>query len=940
MKKLLSLLLLLALSVTLLAGCAFLQPDATEPTDAPTAPTAPQSFLESAKTLLFNEYKPASKDEVPEKKKDFALLNNIMAGGDNHPVVWAVTVTSGDPESVKIIDNAKVDVPENSSVEILFTLTATISDPYGNNANLSFNFKVPVYVPSSLSVVDPVAGEAYKLGMVQGNLDDTLYYLSGGMAATYYLATSENEADAIDVYLEEVEGGYYLYILENGEKKYINHTISDTHVNAKYEDTASTVYTYDTERKTLVIKAQASDDTAPVDYLLGNRSTGDKTNLGFYKASENPFYVKFYGFDPNACQHTVGTAATCTSKAICAKCGEAFGVKLDHDYNPTTNLCVCGAHNPNVELTVTIPEALEQADDQKVVVSGTVSSIKEGYSADYNNISVYITDENGNTLYVYRLTGEVSVGDIITVKGTMASYNGNRQIAQGGTFEKTGHDDSYDYVEMTITDAKNSADGTNVIISGTVVEINGAWDSNYKNMTVTIADAAGNKLYVYRLATQVVLGDTITIKGSVGSYNGEKQIAQGATAEITGHDDSYDYVEMTITDAKNAEDGTNVIISGTVTEIDEEWSSYNNMSVIITDADGNSILVHRMKTKVALGDIITVTGSISTYNNEKQIGIGATAKITGHDDNIGTDDGTGSGTPDDGGETPDQGGTDDGVMSIPEVLASSEGTAVVVKGTVSEIYQSWNDQYSNISFYISDEAGNKLLVYRTGTKVSIGDKVTVTGKATVYSGTIQIAQGGTTVIDEKHVCTEFSEVTCTAPATCVVCGATSGNALEHTYVNGFCSCGAAEPTGNETTVKLAYTGSTTANMTDGNNAAIVGLDATLFTVTSIKCDQSNHVGMNKNGDIRLYADNTDPKDGNGAELTVAIATGKIKSIKIKFNSTSYAANCAVKDADGNTITKTDGSSATVEVAVNSSSFTLKNAGSAQVRIDSIEIIYG
>ena len=869
MKKLLSLVLLLALSVTLFVGCTN-QP--TEPTD----PTAPQSFLESAKTLLFNEYKPASKDEVPEKKKDFALLTNVMAGGDNHSVVWTVTVTSGDPEAVKIVDNAKVDVPENSSVEILFTLNATISDPYGNSANLSFNFKVPVYVPSSLSVVDPVAGEAYKMGMVQGNLDDTLYYFAGGKSGTYYLGTSENEADALDVYLETTEGGYYLYYMENDAKVYINHVISGTHVNGTYEATPSTVYTYDAELRTITIKVQAEDDAEPVVYLLGTRSTKNNTDLGFYKLSDNPFYVKFYGFDPNACVHTGGTPS-CTQKAVCDLCGEEYGVKLDHEYDATTHLCICGAHDPSVTVTLTIPEALATPDGQNVVVSGTVSSIYQAYSPDFNNISVYITDGNGNTLYVYRLTGEVSVGDIITVTGTMASYNGSKQIAQGGTFVKTGHDNSYDYVNMTIPEVLAAEDGVNVIVSGTVVEINGEWDSNYKNMNVTIADANGNKLYVYRTSTQVTLGDIITVKGSVGSYNGAKQIAQGSTATIDGHDDS--------------------VGSGT-TEPSEPSTPSVNLGVVDLPAAGVAYKFGMVQPNLSTTDVYYISGGmaatyylatnkdvsnaldvyleettggyymyamvngVKTYINAVVSGTHVNAKyqdapatvytfdaelktvkfpatVEGEDGwyifgnkngttytTIGCYNLTGNpyycqfyaeGTDEPGSNVPDDDDTttapsvettapSSSVMSIPEVLASAEGTSVVVKGTVSEIYQSWSDQYGNISFYISDEAGNKLLVFRTGTKVAIGDKVTVTGKATVYNGTIQIAQGGVTVIDEKHVCSTFTEGSCTVDSFCTVCGTLKTAAIGHIYVDGACSaCGATEPVGDVLPGNLSFT---------------------------------------------------------------------------------------------------------------------------------------
>ena len=63
-----------------------------------------------------------------------------------------------------------------------------------------------------LSVVaNPKAGVAYKFGMVQENVDKkAVYYLKGGMAQTYYLATSSSSAAAIDVYLEETTGGFYM----------------------------------------------------------------------------------------------------------------------------------------------------------------------------------------------------------------------------------------------------------------------------------------------------------------------------------------------------------------------------------------------------------------------------------------------------------------------------------------------------------------------------------------------------------------------------------------------------------------------------------------------------------------------------------------------------------------------------------------------------------
>ncbi len=183
--------------------------------------------------------------------------------------------------------------------------------------------------------------------------------------------------------------------------------------------------------------------------------------------------------------------------------------------------------------TTPIPDALKAADGTKVAVKGTVKTVDTAWSDQYNNISVTIVDEAGNELYIYRLATKVEQGDIIIVTGEMATYNNNRQIAAGAIAEIKGHVEvTVEYKEMTIPQAIAAADGELVSVKGTVKSIDTAWSDQYNNISVTITDDAGNTLYIYRLATNVNVGDVVIIKGKVGSYNGAKQIAQGATAEI------------------------------------------------------------------------------------------------------------------------------------------------------------------------------------------------------------------------------------------------------------------------------------------------------------------------------------------------------------------------------------------------------------------------
>jgi len=93
----------------------------------------------------------------------------------------------------------------------------------------------------------------------------------------------------------------------------------------------------------------------------------------------------------------------------------------------------------------------------------------------------------------------------------------------------------------------------------------------------------------------------------------------------------------------------------------------------------------------------------------------------------------------------------------------------------------------------------------------------------------------------------------------------------------------AEAGGDPVTVTAAYSGATT-NMTDGNNASSIGLNPDLFTVTAIKNSPNQNVGLNKDGQIRIY---TDRNDGNGNILQISIAAGfKITSVVFEFGAST------------------------------------------------------
>ena len=195
-----------------------------------------------------------------------------------------------------------------------------------------------------------------------------------------------------------------------------------------------------------------------------------------------------------------------------------------------------------------------------IVASGThVNAVFDGektvftYSEDLQTVTAVVADE----VYVF---GTRNDNTYTTIGANKVSYNPftaklviiedgeppvHEHVFVEGKCECGEADPNYSPVEptdkeVTIAEALQLADGTEVIVKGTVDAVE-AWNNTYGNMNFTLKDATGT-LYVFRVYTKVALGDIVTVEGAMASYYESRQIAQGATITITGHDDSYDQV--------------------------------------------------------------------------------------------------------------------------------------------------------------------------------------------------------------------------------------------------------------------------------------------------------------------------------------------------------------------------------------------------------------
>lgn len=183
--------------------------------------------------------------------------------------------------------------------------------------------------------------------------------------------------------------------------------------------------------------------------------------------------------------------------------------------------------------------------------------------------------------------------------------------------------------------------GAEYTITGYVTSIQTAYNSQYSNITFWMADAAngGNVIEAYRAACASaddapIVGDKVTVTGSLTKYNSTPEFAAGCTYVIVEHATPVVPVnlgEKTIAEfIALANTVDTCVITGTVANIktntDGSYNKYGNFDLVDGEA---SVYVYGLLTAegqaqqfqsmgIDEGDVLTVKAVYSLYNNAVQ----------------------------------------------------------------------------------------------------------------------------------------------------------------------------------------------------------------------------------------------------------------------------------------------------------------------------------
>ena len=533
---------------------------------------------------------------------------------------------------------------------------------------------------------------------------------------------------------------------------------------------------------------------------------------------------------------------------------------------------------------------------------------------------------NARELYIYgsntaftgseTSTSSTKIGTITFATGSAEAY-----------VDLTG---DYKYILITGSGAiyMDEIHVTWVSAAGTVVTPTISGEAEFVESTeVSIATETGYKVYYTLDGTEPTNASTeYTAPFSVTATTTVKAIAYDGAAKSEVVSKTLKALEILTCEAAAekcaaTESTDKYVVRGYVTSIPYPYSATNTTPTfwMADTKDGGNVMqaykvtpLKEADKAVIVGDQVEVIGKIKLYNSTPEFNGGTYTIIVPnpkYNVNITSAHGTVTATP----------------------ASAVEGTEITLSVDVESgwVFQSWTvtDASSNPIEVVDNKftmPASDVTVVANYTESTAADAVLkLSANGVVTSNTYKV--GETVKLPETIVndCVKMF-VGYSADANCATAPEYAPGAdfkltaEEHTlyavYANG--------TTGETVTIK--HNSSTTVNMTGNNDAnTYFDLDANDWTIVSNKGGGSNHIGLNKDGGMRLYY------NASGSTTLTITAPSKVATIQL-----------ACADGYGNALVKVDGNAVTAVdgvYTIGAETFVITNNSSTQVRINNITV---
>ena len=522
---------------------------------------------------------------------------------------------------------------------------------------------VPAEPGNETLVTEPVVGTAYKFGMNQVTLGD-IYFFTGAKSGKY-MATSTNSADAVDVYLEQVEGKVgeaYLYFMDGDVKTYItmeaykpadkNYYVADVVFTT---DVPSLTYTWDETLQTIVCNTGDGGN-----FCFGTHGTYNTISCTaeYYYSGNNAanvdqtqFIGRFYTVDESETPDTppaegevvtidlTNKDKTRTEYSETIQVWEQNGIKLTNSKGASTS--DIGDFGPirlyqNTAMVIEYPGMTKLefhcTDYNGTDYAGRLQKSITGATVTVDGFVVTVVlPAAADSFEIAAMSAQVRLDSVTVYTGTATETPDDPDTPDNPDTPPAGETLTIaDAIALGQTFAHDTFSAEKYYVTGEITEV---YNPQYGNMRIT--DGNGNILTIYgtysadgntrydAMSVKPVAGDTVTIYGVVGNYNGNSQIKNGWIVEHTPGSETPDEPDApAVTGLKT---GDKVVIfapayNKALSADKVTAGSYYNKGVDIT-VDGGKVSGY------GDAEIWTVTvnndGTYSFANGGKNIGLAA-----------------------------------------------------------------------------------------------------------------------------------------------------------------------------------------------------------------------------------------------------------------------------------------------------------------------------
>jgi len=393
MKKFISAILLLALCIGCIAGCA----------------PKEDANLNAAAEYLYAMYK----DGKATTDSDYTVVGQVRINDVVYPITW----TTDKAENVQIVagENNMTTVKITATeADVNYKLTATMKNEEGQEVSVSFDRIIPAkaQVGGTIVLAYPKENKFVTGGHYQ--------YTSSSGSTKWELVISENKADAIA--LEVVDNGDDTVTFKAGEYFLFCDATNVQFVKEQGDNTK------------FVLEAADTDGGYYIKCAVANYN-GKAQYLEVYSG-----YLTCYGMgsDPSIYVFKMEEAT--------GAAGTVSGLEGSTDTPAETDPPVDNSNDPAADSTLSIADAITLGaskphntyTDNKYYVTGVITEV---YNEQYGNMK--ITDSEGNILTIYgtydadgtnrydAMATKPVAGDTVTIYGIVGQYNDTPQIKNG-----------------------------------------------------------------------------------------------------------------------------------------------------------------------------------------------------------------------------------------------------------------------------------------------------------------------------------------------------------------------------------------------------------------------------------------------------------------------------------------------------------------------------